>query len=118
VAAIKTPPNFVVFIPSTAKPAEPHEKEQRDLENDVLKKMYSGALSRQISELKKLQQDNEVRLSILLDLADKSIYDELHDFKKRTCGSMNPDQQYEAIFQHLLMTHGPHSSLDVRSLAA
>ncbi len=31
---------------------------------------------------------------------------------------MNPDQQYEAIFQHLLMTHGPHSSLDVRSLTA
>ena len=122
VAAIKAPvqrPNFVVFIPRAAKPAEePHEKEQRDLENDVLKKMYSDALSRQISELKKLQQDNEVRLSILFDLVDKSINDELHDFKKRTCGAMNPEQQYDAIFQHLLMTHGPHSSLDVRSLTA
>jgi hypothetical protein len=100
VAAIKAPvqrPNFVVFIPSITKPAEkPHEKEQRDLlENDVLKKMYSDALSRQISELKKLQQDNEVCLSVLLDLVDKSINlnHELHDFKKRTCGTMNPDQQ-------------------------
>jgi hypothetical protein len=107
VAAIKATvqrPNFIVFIPSINKPVEePHEKEQRDLENDVLKKMYSDALSRQKSELKKLQQDNEVRLFILLDLVDKSINDELHDFKKRTCGAMNPDQQYEAIFQHLLM---------------
>ena len=106
-------PNFVVFIiPS------PYEKEHRDLENDVLKKMYSDALSRQISELKLLQRDNEVRLSILLDLVDKAINDELHDFKKRTCGAMTPEQQYDAIFQHLLMTHRPHSSLDVRSLTA
>ena len=51
VAAIKAPvqkPNFAVFIPSLIKPnEEPHEKEQRDLENDVLKKMYSDALSSQ-----------------------------------------------------------------------
>ena len=59
VEAIKAPvqrPNFVVFIPSIIKPnEESHEKEQRDLENDVLKKMYSDALSRQIYDLKKIQ---------------------------------------------------------------
>eukprot|EP01036_Dinobryon_divergens_P035414 gene35414-45884_t len=80
VAAIKAPvqkPNFAVFIPSLTKTEEePHEKEQ-------LKKMYSDALSRHISNLKKIQQDNEVRLSILLDLVDKTINDELHDYKKR-----------------------------------
>eukprot|EP01036_Dinobryon_divergens_P006633 gene6633-8808_t len=104
VAAIKATvqkPNFVVFIPSATKPnEEPHEKEQRDLENDVLKKMYSDALSRQISDLKKIQCDNEVRLSILFDLVDKTIFDELHDYKKRTCATMTPEQQFEAIFQH------------------
>ena len=88
------------------------------MENDVLKKMYSDALSRQISDLKKIQCDNEVRLSILFDLVDKTIFDELHDYKKRTCATMTPEQQFEAIFQHLQMTHGPHSSLDVRSLTA
>ena len=41
-----------------------------------------------------------------------------HDYKKRTCASMSPEQQFESILQHLLMTHGPHSSLDVRSLTA
>jgi len=98
VAAIKAPvpkPSFAVFIPSLIKPnEEPHEKEQRDLENDVLKKMYSDALSRQISDLKKIQRDNEIRLSILLDLVDKTIFDELHDYKKRTCATMTNEQQF------------------------
>ena len=31
---------------------------------------------------------------------------------------MSPEQQFESIFQYLLMTHGPHSSLDVQSLTA
>jgi hypothetical protein len=88
------------------------------MKNDVVKKLYTDALSRQIAKLEKLQLDNEVRLALLLDLVDKAIHDELHDFKKRTCGAMNPEQQFEAVFQHLLMTHGPHSSLDVRSLTA
>ena len=47
---------------------------------------------------------------------DKTIHDELHDFKKRSCESMTPEEQYQAVFQHLQMTHGPHSSLDVRGL--
>jgi hypothetical protein len=114
-------PVFVTFIPSLTKPIEePHEKEVKDMRNDVIKKLYTDALSRQISKLEKLQLDNnEVRLSILLDLVDKAIHDELHDFKNRTCASMNPEQQFEAVFQNLLMTHGPHhSSLDVRSLTA
>jgi hypothetical protein len=29
---------------------------------------------------------------------------------------MNPEQQYDAVFMHLQMTHGPHSSLDVQQL--
>jgi hypothetical protein len=112
-------PKFFAFIPSLNKRTEePHEKEIRDMKNDVVKKLYTDALSRQISKLEQLQRDNEVRLAILLDLVDKAINDELHDYKKRTCASMNPEQQFESIFQHLLMTHGPHSSLDVRSLTA
>jgi hypothetical protein len=31
---------------------------------------------------------------------------------------MSPEQQFESIFQHLLMTHGPHSSLDVIGVIA
>jgi hypothetical protein len=105
-------PKFFAFIPSLNKRTEePHEKEIRDMKNDVVKKLYTDALSRQISKLEQLQRDNEVRLAILLDLVDKAINDELHDYKKRTCAAMNPEQ-------HLLMTHGPHSSLDVRSLTA
>ena len=112
-------PKFFAFIPSLNHPTEePHEKEIRDMKNDVVKKLYTDALSRQISKLEQLQRDNEVRLAILLDLVDKAINDELHDYKKRTCASMSPEQQFESIFQHLLMTHGPHSSLDVRSLTA
>lgn len=74
--------------------------------------------SRRCTLTRFLQRDNEVRLAILLDLVDKAMNDELHDFKKRTCTCMNPEQQFDAILQHLLMTHGPHSSLvdDVRSL--
>lgn len=110
-------PNFIAFIPSLIKPTEePHEKEVRDMRNDVVKKLYTDSLSRQISKLELIQRDNEVRLAILFDLVDKPIHDELHDYKKRACATMNPEQQYDAIFQHLLMTHGPHSSLDVRSL--
>ena len=121
VAAIKakvSDPEFIPFIPSLIKPnEEPYEKDIRDMRNDVIKKLYTDALSRQIFDLKKLQRDNEIRLAILLDLVDKAIYDELHDYKKRTCATMNPEMQYDAVFlQHLLTTHGPHSSLDVRTL--
>ena len=49
------------------------------MKNDVVKKLYTDALSRQISKLEQLQRDNEVRLAILLDLVDKAINDELHD---------------------------------------
>jgi hypothetical protein len=52
---------------------EPHEKEIRDMKNDVVKKLYTDALSRQISKLEQLQRDNEVRLAILLDLVGKAI---------------------------------------------
>ena len=41
------------------------------MKNDVVKKLYTDALSRQISKLEQLQRDNEVRLAILLDLVDK-----------------------------------------------
>ena len=120
VAAIKADPPepvFSVFRATTAKPnEEPHEKEVRDMKNDVKKKLYTDALSRQITKLERLQQDNETRLSILYDLVDKTIHDELHDFKKRACAEMTPEEQFNAVFQHLQMTHGPHSSLDVREL--
>ena len=62
------------------------------MKNDVAKKLYTDALSRQISKLEQLQLDNEVRFAILLDLVDKAINDELHDYKKRTCASMSPEQ--------------------------
>ncbi len=87
-------PKFFTFTPSLNNPTEePHEKEIRDMKNDVAKKLYTDALSRQISKLEQLQRDNEVRLAILLDLVDKAINDELHDYKKRTCAaSMSPEQ--------------------------
>ena len=121
VAAIKADPpepDYIVFIPSLAKPTEEtHEKEIRDMKNNVVKtKLYADSLSRRIHKLERLQQDNETRLSILYELVDKTIHDELHDFKKRSCESMTPEEQYQAVFQHLQMTHGPHSSLDVRGL--
>ena len=63
---------FFAFITSPNNPTEePHEKEIRDMKNDVVKKFYTDALSRQISKLEQLQWDHEVRLAILLDLVDK-----------------------------------------------
>eukprot|EP01036_Dinobryon_divergens_P037406 gene37406-48920_t len=54
--------------------------ESQMLNNNI---SYLNRPLEQISDLKKIQQDNEVRLSILLDLVDKTIFDESHDYKKR-----------------------------------
>ena len=44
-------PKFFAFVPSPNNPTEePHEKEIRDMKNDVVKKLYTDALSRQISK--------------------------------------------------------------------
>ena len=65
------------------------------MHNDVVKKLYTDSLSRKISKREQLQKDYEEFLSILLDeLVDAPIQVELHDFMKRECENMNPEERF------------------------
>eukprot|EP01036_Dinobryon_divergens_P059532 gene59532-79434_t len=91
-------PAYRIFRVTQAKPTEePHEKEIRDMHNDVVKKLYTDSLSRKISKREQLQKDYEEYLSILLDeLVDAPIQVELHDYMKRECEAMNPEERFHA----------------------
>ena len=123
VAKIKAPvekPIFDHFRPSGSVTTESDEaKAERDLNSDMKKSLYRDALTRKVTELEDLQDDYERYLSIIFeDLVDKPICDELHDFVQRNCLSMTAEDKLNAVFDHLLSTHGPHSNLDVTQLTA